>query len=64
MTNFRGPVIIRGVPYFNAIKQKERRNKILSKKQDARQQIELISIDQLVPEDHLLRKIEIRDVQN
>ncbi|KKC29938.1 transposase [Caldanaerobacter subterraneus subsp. pacificus DSM 12653] len=31
---------------------------MLSKKQDARHQIEFVSIDQLVPKDHLLRKIE------
>ncbi|EGD50257.1 transposase [Thermoanaerobacter ethanolicus JW 200] len=31
---------------------------MLTKKQDARHQIEFVSIDQLVPKDHLLRKIE------
>ncbi|MBZ4656240.1 MAG: hypothetical protein PWP18_1270, partial [Thermoanaerobacter sp.] len=31
---------------------------MLSKKDDAKQQIEFVSIDQLVPQDHLLRKIE------
>ncbi|ERM90673.1 hypothetical protein O163_14810, partial [Caldanaerobacter subterraneus subsp. yonseiensis KB-1] len=31
---------------------------MLSKKEDARHQIEFVSIDQLVPQDHLLRKIE------
>lgn len=31
---------------------------MLSKKDDARQQMEFVSIDQLVPQDHLLRKIE------
>lgn len=31
---------------------------MLFKKQDARQQIEFVSIEQLVPKDHLLRKIE------
>jgi len=31
---------------------------MLSKKQDAGRQIEFVSIDQLPPKDHLLRKIE------
>ncbi|ERM92370.1 hypothetical protein O163_05515 [Caldanaerobacter subterraneus subsp. yonseiensis KB-1] len=33
-------------------KEERRRRKMLSKKEDARHQIEFISIDQLIPQDH------------
>jgi transposase len=50
--------MMRRVPcFFNGIKEKKRRE-MLSKKEDSRHQIEFVSIDQLVPKDHLLRKIE------